>query len=79
MPRVSWLFLGLLVCAIVVLVAAEWPRLAERAGVQSRERRRRTSRKSHLKLLRTETDDFEASVQRDLERLPTIEERDSRR
>jgi hypothetical protein len=30
-------------------------------------------------VLRSETDEFEASVQRDLENLPTIEERDSRR
>jgi hypothetical protein len=76
---VSWLFIALLACAIAVLVAAEWPRLSERAGLQSRERRRRARRKAQLKLLRTETDDFEASVQRDLERLPTIEERDRRR
>jgi hypothetical protein len=79
MPAVSWLFIALLACAIAVLVAAEWPRLSERAGLQARERRRRARRKAQLKLLRTETDDFEASVQRDLERLPTIEERDRRR
>jgi hypothetical protein len=78
MPRVSWLFIALLACGIVILIAAEWPRLGERAGLQARERRRRARRKSHLKLLRTESDDFEASVQRDLERLPTIEERDRR-
>jgi hypothetical protein len=79
MPRVSWLFIALLACGIGILIAAEWPRLGERAGFQSRERKRRARRKAHLKLLRTETDDFAASVQRDLERLPTIEERDSRR
>ena len=79
MPPVSWLFIALLACAIAVLVAAEWPRLTERTGLQARERRRRARRKSQLKLLRTETDDFEASVQRDLERLPTIEEHDSKR
>jgi hypothetical protein len=79
MRRVSWLFIALLACAIALLAAAEWPRLAERAGLKARERRRRAVRKSQLKLLRTETEDFEASVQRDLERLPTIEERDSRR
>ena len=79
MRRVSWLYIALLACAVVVLVAAEWPRLAERAGFQARERRRRGRRKASLKLLKTETDEFAASVQRDLERLPTIEERDSRR
>ena len=75
----SWLFLVLLACGVAVLIAAEWPRLAERAGLQARERKRRARRKAHLKLLRTETDDFEASVQRDLERLPTIEEHDPSR
>jgi hypothetical protein len=76
---VSWLFIALLACGIAILIAAEWPRLGERAGFKSRERRRRARRKANLKLLKTETDDFAASVQRDLERLPTIEERDSRR
>ena len=33
-------------------------------------------RKSQLKLLRTETEEFAASVERDLDRLPTIEESD---
>jgi hypothetical protein len=79
MAAVSWLFIALLACGIAILVAAEWPRLSERAGLQARERRSRARRKANLKLLRTETDDFAASVQRDLERLPTIEERDSRR
>jgi len=76
---VSWLFVALLAGAILVLVGAEWPRLVERTGLESRERRARARRKANLKLLRTETDDFEASVQRDLERLPTIEEHDSKR
>ena len=79
MPPVSWLFIALLACGIAILVAAEWPRLGNRVGPDTRERRRRNRRKQNLKLLRSETDDFAASVQRDLERLPTIEERDSRR
>jgi hypothetical protein len=76
---VSWLFAALLVLAIAVLVGAEWPRLAEHLGLHARKRRARARRKSNLRLLRTETDDFAASVQRDLERLPTIEERDPHR
>jgi hypothetical protein len=76
---VSWLFAALLILAVVALVGAEWPRLSEHLGLQARKRRARTRRKSNLRLLRTETDDFAASVQRDLERLPTIEERDSHR
>ncbi len=75
----SWLFIGLLACAVAVLIAAEWPRLAERAGSRAREKRARAKRKQQLKLLKTESDEFAASVQRDLERLPTIEEHDPRR
>jgi hypothetical protein len=76
---VSWLFIALLAGALVVLIGAEWPRLVERSGFETRERRARARRKSNLKLLRSETDEFAASVQRDLERLPTIEEHDSKR
>ena len=42
-------------------------------GLESRRRRERARRKSDLKLLRTESDEFAASVERDLDRLPTIE------
>jgi hypothetical protein len=76
---VSWVFIGLLAAAVIVLVGAEWPRLAGRAGLRTREKRARARRKAQLRLLRTESDDFAASVQRDLERLPTIEEHDPKR
>jgi hypothetical protein len=76
---VSWLFAALLALAVVALIGAEWPRLSEHLGLQARRRRARTRRKSNLKLLRTETDDFASSVQRDLERLPTIEEQNPHR
>ena len=75
----SWLFIGLLSAAVLVLVGAEWPRLADRAGLRAREKRARAKRKAQLRLLRTESDEFAASVQRDLERLPTIEEHDPSR
>ncbi len=75
MRAVSWLFIALLGCAVAVLIAAEWPRLMEYAGVRARQKRARARRKAQLKLLRTESDDFAASVQRDLERLPTIDDR----
>lgn len=75
----SWLFIGLLAAAIVVLIGAEWPRLSERAGSKAREQRARAKRKAQMRLLRSESDDFAASVQRDLENLPTIEEHDPRR
>ena len=81
----GWVFLGLLAGAIVVLVAAEWPRLSSHLGIdermEARERRARAERKSKLRVVRDdETEEFEASVRRDLERLPTIEKkRDPRR
>lgn len=72
--------MALLAAAVVVLVGAEWPRLSTRLGSKARERRKRASRKSNLRLLRTESDDdFAASVERDLAELPTIEERDTKR
>ena len=78
MAAVSWLSVALLACAVLVLVAAEWPRLARRAGFEARRKRARARRKSQLKLLRTESDEFAASVERDLSQLPTIEEHDRR-
>jgi hypothetical protein len=81
---VSWVFVGLLAGAVLVLVGAEWPRLSERFGLderrQTRERRARAARKSKLHVVRDESEEFEASVRRDLDRLPTIEKkRDPRR
>jgi hypothetical protein len=76
---VSWFAVVLLACALVVLVAAEWPRLDGRLGAEARRRRERARRKAGLKVLRSESDDFAASVQRDLANLPTIEEREERR
>lgn len=78
----SWLFIALLACAVLVLIGAEWPRLAARMGYRSRKERERVRRKAGLKLLRDESDDseeFAASVQRDLSKLPTIEEHDPRK
>ncbi len=72
----SWLFVGLLAAAVLVLIAAEWPRLARRTGLARRKERERARRKANLKLLRTDSDDFAASVERDLAQLPTIDERD---
>jgi hypothetical protein len=76
---VGWLWIALLACAVAVLVAAEWPRLSSRVGVDARRRRDRARRKSQLKLLRTESDEFEAAVQRDLANLPVTQEHDRER
>jgi hypothetical protein len=75
---VSWLSVVLLAAALVVLLAAEWPRLEERFGGQARRRRERAKQKASLRLLQTESEEFAASVERDLSQLPTIDERDAR-
>lgn len=74
----SWLSVALLACAVVAVIGAEWPRLGEKVGLEARRKRERAKRKSQLKLLRTESDDFAASVERDLEQLPTLEDFDRR-
>jgi cell division protein FtsL len=73
---VGWLMIALLACAVAAVIGAEWPRLSARYGNEARRRRERAQRKSEWKVLRTETEEFAASVERDLEKLPTIEETD---
>jgi hypothetical protein len=81
---VSWLSIALLACAVLAVIGAEWPRVARNFGFEARRRRDRDRRKSKLTLLRTdddevdESDEFAASVERDLQQLPTIDERDRR-
>jgi hypothetical protein len=79
MRPVSWLYLALLAGAVAVFLAAEWPRLSPRLGIERRRSRARAKRKANLKLLRSESEEFAASVERDLSRLPTTEEREHRR
>ena len=79
----SWLSIALLACAVLAVIGAEWPRLARNFGFEARRRRDRARRKSKLTLLQPdeeldESDEFAASVQRDLSQLPTIDERDRR-
>jgi len=77
---VSWLYVALLVLAIAVVVGAEWPRLQHRLevrlGPEARRRREREKRKTMLRVVPNDADDFAASVERDLAQLPTIEEKD---
>ncbi len=75
----SWLFVALLACAVAVVAVAEWPRISARVGIDTRARRDRARRKAGLHVVRSERDEFAASVQRDLDRLPTIEEQERRR
>jgi hypothetical protein len=76
MGSVGWLMIALLACAVAAVIGAEWPKLSARFGNETRQRRDRARRKGQLKLIRTETEEFAASVERDLEQLPTIEETD---
>jgi hypothetical protein len=65
----------LLAVAVVLVAAAEWPRLGERFGVDSRRRRQRARRKANFRVVQDdEADEFAASVERDLANLPTIDE-----
>ena len=74
----GWIYALLLAGAVAVLVAAEWPRLSARFGLEDVVPRGRRRRKAHLHLVPSESEEFAASVERDLQRLPTIDERDGR-
>jgi hypothetical protein len=72
---VGWIYAVLLAGAIAVLALAEWPRLSARSGIELKLPRVRR-RGSHLRLVseeESEAEEFAASVERDLSRLPTIE------
>jgi hypothetical protein len=77
---VSLVAIVLLVAALVLLGATEWPRISGKTGV-SMPRRKLRRRKSHLHVVQQEdeSDEFARSVERDLANLPTIDERDRKR
>jgi hypothetical protein len=76
---VSWLYIALLAVAVVLVAGAEWPRLEQRFGADSRRHRQRARRKASLRVVRDdEADEFAASVERDLANLPTIDDRERR-
>ena len=75
----SWPWLVVLVLAAALVVAVEWPRLGRRFGMDARLERERARRKKTFRVVTAvdeESDEFIKSVQRDLDALPTIEERD---
>ena len=76
----SWPWLVLLVLAAVLALAVEKPRLERRFGTAGRRDRDRERRKKNLRVVQPEdeSEEFIRSVQRDLDALPTIEERDRR-
>jgi len=75
---VSVVWIALLAGAVAILAAAEWPRLNRRLGMEARRGRERERRKANLKVIRSDEslEEFAASVERDLSRLPTIDERE---
>jgi hypothetical protein len=75
---VSWPWIVLLALAVAVVLGAEWPRVGGLVGGDARRARERKRRKANLTLIRSEEEEFAASVQRDLAELPTIEEKDRR-
>jgi len=77
---VGWLYIALLAIAVVLVAGAEWPRLEQRFGLGPRRRRQRARRrKTPLRVVRSEADDFAASVERDLANLPTTIDESERR
>ena len=70
----SWPWIVLLAAALALVVAAEVPRLRDRFGVDARRRRTREKRKAQLRVVSSEETEFVASVQRDLDSLPTVDE-----
>ncbi len=77
----SWPWLVVLLLAAALVVAVESPRLGRRFGADARRERERerARRKKSFRVVTAvdeESDEFIKSVQRDLDALPTIEERD---
>ena len=68
-----------LIGVALLVAAAEWPRLGKRAGLDERSRRERKRRKSHLRVVETDTDAFARAVERDLANLPTIDPRERKK
>ena len=75
----SWIWIVLLVLAVGIVAAAEWPMVSGSVGSDARRKRARAKRKAELTVVTTEDDEFVKSVQRDLDALPTIEEPRSKR
>jgi hypothetical protein len=75
---VSWPWIVLLIAAVAIVVGAEWSRVNGLVGADARRRRERSKRKASFRVIRTEEEEFAASVERDLAELPTIEEKDRR-
>jgi hypothetical protein len=77
----SLMAIVLLVAAVALLGAAEWPRLMSAIGVDARRERLRRRKKANLRVVPplSESEEFARSVERDLASLPTIDEHDAKR
>lgn len=77
----------LLVAAAALLVVVEWSRVARRSARPARataarigwRERRRARNRPKLEVVRSESEEFARSVERDLAALPTIDEHDVKR
>jgi hypothetical protein len=70
----------LLIAALVIVAAAEWPRVSGMLGMDGRrQRRRRRKSKANLHVVHPDHEEFARSVERDLAALPTIDEKDLKR
>jgi hypothetical protein len=69
----------LLVAAVVLVIAVEWPRIASRTRLDRPSRRERSRRRSHLHVVESDSDDFARAVERDLANLPTIDPRERKK
>jgi hypothetical protein len=70
--------LVLLAAAVLLLAAAEWPRLTRRTKLPPR--RPRQPKKRHLRVVEPDLDpeEFQRAVERDLANLPTYDPRANR-
>lgn len=77
----SVLAVVLVACAVLVVLGAEWPRVTRGLHGRSelRAQRERQRRKSELRVVHGDRDEFAEAVRRDLERLPVTEEPNDRR
>ncbi|MEI8106118.1 MAG: hypothetical protein WCH31_09825 [Actinomycetes bacterium] len=66
----------MLVAAVALVVSAEWQRIGRMLGVEGLPGRDRRRRKTRLRLVEPESQEFARSVERDLAALPTVEDRD---
>lgn len=84
----GWPWIVLLALGVVLVVAAEWPRIDLLVGADARRARARGRRKARLHVVSGgesepgeggEREEFARSVQADLDSLPTIDEPTTKR